>query len=325
MFKTPHFWRHRNITARMLLPLAALYQIGYHLRRLMTTPVSVTTPILCVGNLVAGGAGKTPIARAIGEMLKQHGIRACYVSRGYGGTVDSATPLLVNTLYHRAGDVGDEPLLLAYTLPTIVCKSRRKGVEYASTKGFQLIIMDDGFQNPNIRPDFSLLVADSHYRFGNELTFPAGPLREPVASGIRRADMMLWVHRNGLPSTALPVLPIPTTSARLVTVTSAPINGKRVLAFCGIAHPDAFFLALPQLGAEIVGRRAFPDHHYFTEAECNKLFAHAEKLDAVLVTTAKDAIRLPEALQSQVIIADLAVSWQDSSFFEQVITKVLRT
>lgn len=322
--RTPLFWHRRTPLSFALLPFAWLYQAGYRLRRLTVRPARISIPILCVGNLVAGGAGKTPVALALGQWAKSRGVNACFLSRGYGGSAREA--MQVNPFFHPYAEVGDEPLLLANVLPTIVAKSRVAGARFAEKQGFSLIIMDDGFQNPHLKPDMSLLVIDAAYGLGNGLTLPAGPLRESAELGFSRASAVLLLSREGQEDGAVLPLPrkLPVLSASLRTVCSEPLEGKPVLAFSGIARPGQFFHALEQvLGADIKESRTFPDHHVFTPSQLAALAQDAMLKGASLVTTAKDAVRLPKAMRDQVLVADIALKWQNDQALDALLAPLL--
>lgn len=319
---TPDFWRKNGITAKALLPAAALYQLGYRARRAFTTPASLAPKLLCVGNLVAGGAGKTPVALALGEYLKAQGKRACYLSKGYGGRIRK--PTLVDTAAHTARDVGDEPLLLARVLPTFVARDRAAGAKEAERRGYDYIILDDGFQNPALKPDFALVVADGVYGFGNGYTLPAGPLREPVESGLARADALVVIRRDRKQTPRLTHYPVPTLAADLRTSCPEQAQGQKVVAFAGIARPTQFFEALVQhCGLHVIGSHAYSDHHAYRQAELDALLAEAHKHGAKLVTTAKDAVRLPPALLNEVLVAEAAINWHNADALHELLAPLL--
>lgn len=325
--KTPDFWRKRGPISTLLTPFACLYQLGYRLRRLITRPVNPGIAIVCIGNLVAGGAGKTPVALAVGAWAKAHGINACFLSKGYGGS--ASAPTLVDPYFHPHSEVGDEPLLLARVLPTIVAKSREAGACFAASKGFSLVIMDDGFQNPTLKPDIALLVVDALYGFGNGMTLPAGPLREPADFGLSRASAVVLLTREGQDGEEAACLPIPDglpiLSATVRTVCSTPLVGHSVLAFSGIARPEQFFDSVENvLNADLRGTRTFPDHHAFTPSQLAALAQEAMLLEASLITTAKDAVRLPRTMQGEVLVADVALNWQNEAALGALLAPLTR-
>lgn len=315
---SPAFWNISGIAAKTLLPMAALYQLGYRLRRCLTKPAIIRPKLLCIGNLIAGGAGKTPVALAVGEYVKARGINACFLSKGYGGSIPIST--LVDSKKHSAAEVGDEPLLLARVLPTLVAKNRVDGARYAEKCGFDLIILDDGFQNPTLRPDLSLVVADATYGFGNGHTLPSGPLREPVAYGLSRADALIVLHRGHAAESSFTEYSLPIIHGDLRTACPPDATKQKLIAFSGIARPQQFFDALEQqCSAELVAYHAFADHHPFSIAELKQLRQEAQKLDAKLITTAKDAVRLPQAMRNEVWVAEAQINWHNADALAKVL------
>lgn len=317
---SPQFWQEDGAVAKALQPLAQLYQLGYRLRRAVTKPASLNAKVLCIGNLVAGGAGKTPVALAIGNYLKVQGVNACFLSKGYGGNIRSATR--VDLTRHSAADVGDEALLLAECLPVVVAKSRAQGARYAEQQGFSLILMDDGFQNPALFPDLSLIVVDSAYGFGNGRTLPAGPLREPVDYGLSRADAVILVERGGQKAN-MPHISLPLLRADMQTLWPKEAQEGRWLAFAGIARPRQFFEALEAQGVQLAASRAFPDHHAFSPAELKQLQKEAQRQGARLITTAKDAVRLPAGFRDQVMVAQAAINWHNADALAALLSPIL--
>jgi len=280
--------------SRLLMPIGAVYGAiaGHRLRR---TGLEAGIPVLCVGNYHLGGAGKTPMVLALVKVLRDLGETPVVLSRGYGGKLRG--PVLVDPDRHAAIDVGDEPLMLARSVPVAVARERIDGVALARSQGATVIVMDDGFQNPAIAKDASLIVIDSERGVGNGEVFPAGPLRAPLPPQIARTDALIVVGkgsageavaaeigaRGGLVLNAQ-LTPEPAAIARLA--------GKRVLAFAGIGDPARFFRTLRGSGIEVVRERAFPDHHPFSQGEIEALIADAQRDALVLVTTEKDLARL---------------------------------
>jgi len=259
------------------------------------TGVRARVPVICVGNLTLGGAGKTPTAITVGKLLLSEGARPFFLSRGYGGAL--AGPVRV-TPQHSAADVGDEPLLLARIAPTIVARDRVQGAELAGAEGASVIVMDDGFQNPSLIKDCSLLVLDGERGVGNGRVFPAGPLRAPLDVQFARANALLVVGDvsaqaqdvfAGAQKRGLRVL-----HGRLVPepATVAAMTGKKVFAFAGIAHPEKFFATLAVVGIKVSMTRAFADHHVFTRDEVQELLDFAKREDLLLLTTEKDLVRM---------------------------------
>ena len=296
---TPTFWKSKTWRSNLLLPAAWLYGYIIRLKRGLVTPLKISVPVICIGNAVAGGSGKTPVTLALGKLLNERGIQVHALSRGYKGRLKG--PVRVDPEKHTARDVGDEPLLLAKVFPTWVSKDRRAGARAAVAAGAELIIMDDGFQNPALHKDVSLLVIDGDYGFGNGRLLPAGPLREPVEEAFRRADavVLMGEDRAGVAALIPPALTV--HHAHLEALPEAfALRDVAVLAFAGIARPRKFYRTLQQLGADVRKMVAYPDHHAFTHSELQYLRRLAGELEAKLVTTEKDYVRLPQAMQADV-------------------------
>ncbi|MDE3016106.1 MAG: tetraacyldisaccharide 4'-kinase [Pseudomonadota bacterium] len=292
--KTPTFWQSNTPVSSALLPLSWLYGAGAKAHQKSAHPVKLSVPVICIGNLTAGGAGKTPVALYVGNMLKGKNIRAFFLSRGYGGKLSG--PVLVDPQNHTARDVGDESMLLAGLLPTVVAKDRKKGAEFAIAQGAAAIVMDDGFQNFSLKKTLSLLVIDGKYGLGNGLMLPAGPLREAPETAFARADAAIIIDGNmALP----PDLPVISAHA---TLDGVAVCGKKLLAFCGIARPQKFFDALGGAGASVTDTAAFPDHYPYKESDLNALIKKAAHLKATLATTAKDAVRLPASFKEKILV-----------------------
>lgn len=309
--KTPSFWYGAPGAApRLLVPASGLWMLGARLRSALVRPYRATVPVICVGNLVAGGTGKTPVALALAALLA--GRRLAFLTRGYGGR--TAGPLQVEAYRHRAEEVGDEPLLLARAAPTWVARDRAAGARAAVAAGAEVIVMDDGFQNPSLVKDLSLLVVDGATGFGNGLMIPAGPLREPIAQGLARADAVIMIgdDETGI-STAL-AAQLPVLAARLAPTSDAEVlAGKRVVAFAGIGRPAKFFATLEAMGCTLAARHPFADHHRYRVSEVMNLCAEAAALDATTVTTEKDWVRLPQPTRAMVQTLPVRLEWQDEA------------
>jgi tetraacyldisaccharide 4'-kinase len=276
------------------MPLAALYG-AVAARRLQREGFDAGIPVLCVGNYHVGGAGKTPMGLALTKILRDLGETPVVLSRGYGGQLHG--PIKVDPERHAAVDVGDEPLMLARRVPVVVARDRIGGVALARSQGARVILMDDGFQNPAIAKDASLIVIDGDRGLGNGLVFPAGPLRAPLPPQLARTDALIVVGDGaaaGPVAAAIAALGRPVLSARFRAddASAASLNGKRVLAFAGIGDPVRFFRTLRASGIEIGLERAFADHHPYTQDEIEALIAEAKRGALMLVTTEKDLARL---------------------------------
>ncbi len=315
MFRAPAFWAAGSASPWPLLlgPLAALYGLGNRLNRAIAAPKGSGIPVISVGNLVAGGAGKTPAALALAARLSRIGQHPHFVSRGYGGKLSASDPVQVEPARHAAADTGDEPLLLARAAPTWIGRDRAAAARAAAAAGASCVIADDAHQTYHLQRALSFLVVDAGYGFGNGRLLPAGPLREPVAEGLGRADAVILI---GDPTAGLPDFgKLPVFRARLEANPddAARLRGRRVLAFAGIARPEKFFASLREIGAEIVETRPFPDHAAYNEDTIMRLVEAAQAKDAVPVTTEKDLARFPAEARPMVENLRVALRFADEA------------
>lgn len=301
-------WKERRIVDA-LTPLGWLYSAAVAVKASRTTPTHVPMPVICVGNLTAGGTGKTPISIALARKLAGMGHAPFFLTRGYGGKL--AGPLRVMP-EHRATDVGDEPLLLAETAPTIVARLRAAGAELACGLGTDCIVMDDGHQHFSLAKDLSLVVVDARQKFGNGRVLPAGPLREGVAQGLRRADAVIVVGDADV-SVDLGGFTGPVLQAHIRPAAMPELNGARVYGFAGIGLPEKFFHALEAAGMVLAGAKKFGDHHVYSPADIAHLKASAEARDAILITTAKDFIRLTPDQREDIRILPVEAIFEDNA------------
>jgi len=309
--KAPEFWSQPNAPlGKLLSPLGCAYRLAGALSRSRAKPARVDAKVICVGNLVAGGTGKTPVAVSIAGILKRDDL--AFLSRGYGGRL--AGPVHVSPKFHNAADVGDEALLLGLVAPTWVARDRADGALAAINGDAKLIIMDDGHQNPSLVKDVSIVVIDGETGFGNGQLIPAGPLREPVSTGLERADAVVIVgnDRADIAGKLPPTLPV-FTGHILPAADRESWAGRRVFAFAGIGRPAKFYETLTALGCDIAATRSFADHHPFTTAEIAQICTEAEALDATPVTTEKDAVRLPAVFRDKIETLPVAFVWDDAA------------
>lgn len=315
--RAPDFWQGDRLLSRLLVPAAALYHLADRLNRARRRTERVPVPVICVGNLVAGGAGKTPVALALAERLRALGHRPHFLSRGHGGRLTG--PLRVDPARHTAAEVGDEPLLLAAAAPAWIARHRPAGARAAAQAGATVIVMDDGFQNPTLARDLALVVVDGAVGFGNGRVLPAGPLREPVAAGLARADALVVIGADATGAARHLPAGRPILGARLVA-DGPDLAGQRVLAFAGIGRPAKFFATCADLGADLVGTVAFADHHPYTTADLAPLLARAEAAGARPVTTAKDAVRLPPDVRARVTVVPVRLAWDAAAAVDALLT-----
>jgi tetraacyldisaccharide 4'-kinase len=335
MTEAPEFWNHADgpdsapMRRALLTPVSWIYQSGAALRAVTSAVYKPPAPVICVGNVTLGGAGKTPIAIEVLTRLRAKGVEAHALTRGFGGR--RTGPLLVDPEEHDFRDVGDEALLLTRVAPTWVAKSKPAGARAASKAGAELIVLDDGFQNPTVHKDLNLVLIDAAWGFGNGRVFPAGPLRESARSAMSRADAVILVSsgpsseprggwRRYLPDHA------PVLEAEIVPKGSGPAGP--VFAFAGIARPEKFFDSLLRWGAEIKATRSFPDHHPYTNEDLTTLRNDARRHNALLITTEKDLMRLPSDMRKLVHAWPVGARFKDpgalDSLFERAVERAAR-
>lgn len=327
--RPPNFW-YRNeahqpplsrLWIALLSPFAILYDLAGRVRWRTTKPVDGPVPVICIGNLTLGGTGKTPVALKVAKAVKDNGYKPCFLTRGYGGHLKG--PIEVSIGRHDADDVGDEALLLARCAPTIVSADRVAGAQLAKTLEADLIIMDDGFQNPNLNKDFSILIVDGEVKFGNNCIFPAGPLRESLAGGLARADLVLVMNSDGEAKN----LDLPyqgsLSSAKVVPVPSSNLP-QQLYAFAGIGRPEKFFKTLHDMNCQVIGSRAFSDHHAYSQQDIEELKTLARDAKASLITTAKDAVKLTPEQQEDILVLEIDLQFDNPQMVIDPILDLLR-
>lgn len=324
----PEFWTspkgRQCWQARLLSPLGAVYAKATA-RRLSKGPRKrMSVPVICVGNINVGGTGKTPTVVAVAERLRDSFYDPHIVSLGYGGTITEPTE--VDPSRHTAGQTGDEPLLLSAFARTWVARDRAAGAQAAIAAGATAIVLDDGFQNPSLLHDLSIVVVDAETGFRNGLCLPAGPLREPVPTGLARADILLSIGPDAA-QTKFAETPLPDDLSHICG-SLAPLQtgmdwtDTPLIAFAGIARPEKFFASLRDLGATIIRSEDLADHQRLSPALLNRLDAEARSKGAQLVTTEKDAARLPPAYKSKVITLPIRLTLQDPSELDKALANL---
>ena len=330
--RTPKYWYRpadrQNIFSFLLAPFGWLYARGTANRVSRPTELSPKCPVICIGNLNAGGTGKTPTVIAVTQICQSLGARVCVVSKGYKGSFHG--PVEVDPKKHFAIETGDEPLLLAEFAPTIVAKNRVKGVLAAMNQKPDIILLDDGHQDPSVKKNLSIVVVDAEKGFGNGLCVPAGPLREPVLEGLKRADILLSIGDHKAQSLFLDKWGNKPTTKHLTAKLNPLETGMNwseglYLAFAGIGNPEKFFATLESLGAEIVHREALEDHQKLSSTLLMRLKSLAKKHGAQLVTTEKDAARLPSEFLCNVLTLPVRLNLDQPDTFKEVIKRALNS
>lgn len=322
MKEPKHWYGTGSWRSGLLAPLGWAYAFATARRLARGDSAIMDVPVVCVGNINAGGTGKTPTVIALAQRLRDLGHVPHVVSRGYGGRLNG--PISVDPARHSARDVGDEPLLIAAFADVWVAKDRAAGARAAQEDGATIIILDDGFQNPSVHQDLKLVVVDAARGFGNGRCIPAGPLREPVSTGLARADALISI---GAPEAQAAFnLPGGSNVTRLRAElkplqTGMDWTGSPYLAFAGIGQPEKFFDTLRTLGATLLRTEALGDHEPLSSALLSRLEAEALGQGAQLVTTEKDAARLPQNWRGRVLTLPVRLEFEE----EDALTTLLKS
>ncbi len=320
--RAPEFWsKSPGPSAQALSPLGALYGVIAGWRMTARPRGQASGPVICIGNFTVGGAGKTPTAQAVADLLRTPDRSVGFLSRGYGGRLPG--PVRVDPAMHTAVDVGDEPLLLARQGPTVIARDRVAGAALLA-RSANVIIMDDGFQNPSLKKDLNLIVIDTDAGLPNRLCIPAGPLRAPLDTQVRHAHGIIAIGDGPVPVDGPPVYRTRVVPDPLVET----LYGRSVLAFAGIGRPEKFFDMLQARGAKVAIGRPFPDHHAYTPDDAMQLLSLAERDDLALVTTAKDAVRMVgdpalERLREFTLALDVGLAFEDPDALSQQLEKAV--
>ena len=323
MLKAPKFWyvKKDTILSRLLFPLSLLFRLGTKIRNFVYVTNKSKLPIICVGNIVVGGAGKTPVSLKIGKILIKAGYNPHFISKGYSGLIKSHT--LVQS-WHSPKSVGDESLLLSEVAPTWIGINRNESIKLAAKNGSNCIIMDDGFQNPSIHKDFSIIVINASQEFGNKRVMPSGPLRESIKRGLNRTNLIVVIGnateylKKTIPD-HIPIIP----AKFKINNENKIFKGQKITAFAGIAYPEKFFNSLTEQGAKIVKEVTYPDHHIFDENDLLSLAEIANKTQSILVSTQKDFVRIPKSYRSLVNTLEGEIVFNNEDLIKEILTNVI--
>ncbi len=310
--KTPKFWRKISLVAILLLPFSTIYWLLFEINSIIKKQYRSRLKIICVGNLTAGGSGKTPVAMAIGKILKAKKIKFAFLSSGYKGKVVDFVKVDKKT--SLAQEVGDEPLLLSEVADTFVTNNRVRAVKKLESMGYEVLILDDGLQNNSLYKDYKIVVVDGLTKFGNGLLLPAGPLRQSIGSGLNQADKVLVVgsadnelklllQKNHVINKSI--------EAEIVAKNYKKLQKKPIIAFCGLAYPEKFFNFLNKLGFDVVETVEFSDHHAYNDEELTALLQKSEEKNAILLTTKKDWVKFSNKYGKKINFLEIELEIED--------------
>ena len=323
MLKAPKFWYQKkdSYLSRSLYPLSLLFRLGTKIRNFASKSKKSSLPVICIGNIVVGGAGKTPVSLKIGKMLIKAGYKPHFISKGYAGIIKTST--LVES-WHSPTSVGDESILLSKVAPTWIGNNRNKSGEYAKTQGGDCLIMDDGFQNPTIYKDFSIIVINASQEFGNKRVMPSGPLRESIKRGLTRTNLVIVIGDTTDDLKKMIPDHIPIMSSKFaINKENKIFKGQKITAFAGIAYPEKFFTSLEEQGAQIVKEVIYPDHYIYHENDLLNLAEIANKTQSILVSTQKDFVRIPKSYRSLVNTLEGEIVFDNEELLLEILSNVV--
>lgn len=317
MFRTPHFWNKRQWISYFLIPISWIWTRIAQWNEGNTKSESVSVPVVCVGNLVMGGAGKTPTVIALVDLLKKMGHIPHILSRGYGAYIRDT--IQVNPDKHNYLQVGDEPLLLARSAPTWAGPDRVQSAKAAISQGATILVMDDGLQNPSLQKDLSFIVVDSIQGIGNGMVFPAGPLREPIEAGAGRAQAMILIGHDDSQFEFIDEQFV----AKIKCLKKNVDQDKSIVAFAGIGYPEKFRHTLNENGYEVCQFIEFADHHPYTIHDMIKLIKLADQYEATLLTTTKDWLRIPNHYRNKVETLPILLNFEEPEKVQNFLIKIV--
>ncbi len=302
---TPKYWQTDHFISKILTPIGWVYGLATKIRLQTRKGYQAKIPVICIGNITAGGVGKTPVSIAIAKMLQSKGMNPFFISRGYGGKLNG---VLVDLKTMTAKDVGDEPIMLATIAPTVVASDRGYAAQIAEKNGADILIMDDGFQNPTLKKDISFLVFNGEMGILNGKIIPAGPMRESLKSGLKRADGVIIIGDDKTNLSLQITKPIFEAQIK-ESQTDEP---QRVIAFAGIGYPQKFYNSLMKCGFTIEKAYDFPDHHFYQKEELKTLIKKAQKRKLPIYTTLKDYVKIPDKYKEHFNVLHIDAVFDDA-------------
>lgn len=322
--RTPKFWNTEDsCLVKILDPVAELYSFISNIRLNSITPVKADVPVVCVGNVVLGGAGKTPTVELVCNLLREKFQNPHILTAGYGGYLKNV--VRVDPKLHSYLQVGDEALLSANVAPTWVGRNRVNSGKAAVSCGADVLVMDDGFQNNSLEKDLKILVVDSKQAFGNGHLFPAGALRETPVTGVKKSDIVLVIgdRNEELENNIKAIKPaIPIFRARLDVISPVAVENNRIVGFCGLGYPQKFRKTLLECGYNLIDFVSFSDHHPYTITEIQKLINGAKSVDATLITTRKDFVKIPAVFKNEISVIEIKLVPEDDGFKTAILERI---
>lgn len=316
----------KKVFLPVLVLLSIIWRCVHFLKIKLGKYEKMPLPVVCVGNITLGGSGKTPTVLLVLKLFSEIGLEAHVVSRGYKGKLNRTT--LVNSEKHNASDVGDEPLMISKTSKVWVTRDKKSGIMAAYNSGAKIVILDDGFQNPSVFKDLSLLVVDTDFDLRNEHIFPLGTLRESLDFAMIRTDLLLCLGKYDSRKYFLKNTIIPSnillTEGQLEPVAFRSHLGKRkLIAFCGIARPEKFFQTLKNLNLNVIEKIPYPDHFLYSKNDLENLRKKGKRANALLVTTEKDIVKIPEDFKREFYSIPVEVKLSNPSVLRNMLKKLV--
>jgi tetraacyldisaccharide 4'-kinase len=326
MFKTPQFWLHKkSFISLIMLPLSLLYKIGFLLKKNFVKTQKVDLPIICIGNIIAGGAGKTPVALALGEFFKENNFDFCYLTRGYKSK-NNKVLMIENPSQFNVEEVGDEAKLLAEIAPTCVAKNRYLGYKkIVENKKYRAIIMDDGLQNFQLEYDIKILVIDSKIAFGNKRLIPSGPMRQNLSEVAKNIDLFVIIGQKNMQIEEEILQQNPVAKILSAQISASNLDkfiNKNILAFCGIAYPQKFFDFIKNIGLNLVENNIFEDHYQYKNEDLERLYQQALSKNLKLITTKKDWVKFPKNFQEKIDYLDIKLDFDNKILIKNLLEKI---